>query len=142
MKLNNRGWSLREMLFFMLILIVCLLIATFYLFRLYSQLDSDKENFVEENKIEEIKNEKNYEEYEKDLKKSARHYIENLYEGELSSQFVISITELKEENLLTEYSDYNCKGYITVFENNEEYDYKPYLNCDDYKTKDYNELYE
>lgn len=142
MKLNNRGWSFHEMLVIMIILIGCLLMATFYIFRLYSQLEGDNINTVEENKIEEINNEKNYEEYENDLKKSAKYYIENVYEGELSSLFIITLTELKKEDLLTEYNDYNCNGYVKVAQYNEEYDYNPYLNCDQYTTKDYNDIYE
>ena len=38
MKLNNRGWSMAEMLFFCAAILIALLVAAYFIYLLYQQL--------------------------------------------------------------------------------------------------------
>lgn len=41
MKLNNNGWGYRMMTFLMSILVIALLIASYYIYRFYDQMKDD-----------------------------------------------------------------------------------------------------
>lgn len=143
MKLNNKGWSFKEMLAIMLVLVICLLLATFYVYRLYSQID--KPIIQEENNIkkeqEQKENKPSYQDLEIKLKEQAIYYIENIFNGEISSMFIITLNDLKEEGLIDDNFN-DCDGYVKVMIGEDKHEYDPYLKCDNYESKNYSDIYE
>lgn len=136
MKFNNRGWSFQEMLIIMVLLIGCLLLVTFYVYRLYSQIDNKEKDKFSKDRFY-------YEKFEHQLKKTAEYYVENIYLGEVSSSFIITMSDLNDVEILSKYKeDIDCNGYVKVAKYNGNYDYDPYLKCDNYKTKNYETIYE
>ena len=90
---NNHGWGLGEMLLFIALLLFFLLVATFYVLRLYGGLAHNNQSV----EIESAVNEYLYKKY-----------------GSQNAPYdlMISLDTLKEETSL-EISD-DCKGYVMV----------------------------
>ena len=121
MKLNNRGWSLKEEIILSGILLFCLLVATFYIISFYSGVSEVSKPV--------------YKELEEKIEKAAIKYV-NMY-GENN---VITSEVLEDNNLLTSFIDSKreyCKGYVLI--KNDTYD--PYIKCNEYKTKNFDDKY-
>lgn len=121
MKLNNKGWGYRQMLLMTCILLVFLMIAAYNIYALYNDLDA--------------KDAVTYVNLENKLQIAASKYVgdKNLE----SSNLIISLTDLKNEEYITVFNDDSnrvCNGYV-VYEN---YKYSPYISCPDYISNNYN----
>jgi|GEM_PF-2129436 len=121
MKLNNRGWSLSEEIILMVILFICLLVATYYIIVFYNSVAKNSENI--------------YTELENKIRKGAIKYT-NTY-GQYS---VITSEMLTDESLLPSFIDNQgeyCVGYVLIINDI----YNPYIKCDNYTTKNFNDKY-
>ena len=124
--LNKHGWSLREMLILSGILIVFLFIAIYYILIMYKDLDLNITNNY-------------YDNLESRLEENAIVYLEDYYEGDLSSE-EIKITRgmLRSYDLDIELRDKDghvCAGYVVARRTHGEDDIKAYISCPDYTTE-------
>ena len=124
--LNKHGWSLREMLILSGILIVFLFIAIYYILIMYKDLDLNITNNY-------------YGNLESRLEENATVYLEDYYEGDLSSE-EIKITRgmLRSYDLDIELRDKDghvCAGYVVARRTHGEDDIKAYISCPDYTTE-------
>lgn len=129
-KLNNKGWGLSSMIVYTTIILIALLVATFYVIALYSDLDKN---------LYGSSNKKVYEESEERLKNNAIKYIKaRTYDN---GNYVVTYEILKNANYIDKIvdnkTDNECDGYIKVEVNNSLYKAKSYLKCDNYVTEGY-----
>lgn len=84
---------------------------------------------------------KPYKDLESNLTESAKKYVELKFlypeEGEVT---IINLEDLMREEILKDFSYNNkeCDGYVELSYNGV-YNYKSFINCDDYRTKGYEE---
>lgn len=127
-KLNNEGWGLSSMIAYTSIILIALLVATFYVIALYSNLD---ENLYSSNN--------SFHEDEEKLKNSAIKYIKSrtnddgsytiTYDVLRNNDYIEKITDSKTNN--------ECDGYVKVGVKDNNYEAKSYLKCDSYVTEGY-----
>ncbi len=151
MKLNNRGWGLKDMIFYMAILVVFLFIVVFLIVRMYHQLDKrgfDITDYFPEGETSTTAKEIHlYSDLEVKIKNSAVNYLKNYYEEELTNEkVVITFNMLKEKSLIDNLKDIKdkslCDGYVLASMNdNLEVIYYPYIKCANYTTLGYLESY-
>ena len=108
------------------ILIVFLFIAVYYIFTMYKDLDLNITNNY-------------YDKLESRLEGNATVYLEDYYEGDLSSE-EIKITRgmLRSYDLDIELRDKDghvCAGYVVARRTHGEDDIKAYISCPDYTTE-------
>lgn len=146
MKLDNRGWGLREMLIYSSILLLFLLIASFRMSALYNDINSTKdepETFVEEKNSSEkgFYDLKYYYDYEDKMIQATRDYLKK-YEYNVEVQTLkIDLSTLIDLDLIDKLydkdSNVRCEGYVMVTFESDKEAIKPYLMCGDYVTKGY-----
>jgi len=129
MILNNKGWGLKEMLFFSAILFFCLLVVVFLINNLYSSIE---ENMSTNN--HQTSSENNYEKVERNLAQAAKRYYK-IHKDEIGE--IIISDELIEENYLTvekmTVDNDICEGYVLIEDN----EYSPFITCASYETEGY-----
>ncbi len=138
MKLNNKGWSMAEMIFLMSVLIFFLLIVVFLVHKLYSSIPADS-------LLKNDSNLTNYYEYE--MIDAGKEYYEKYYVDSKitdTSSVIITLKNLVTEKYIEQYNenDVPCTGYVVVKKVNKSLTYKPYLACKEYQTKGYSEIYD
>ena len=126
MKLNKNGWGTLEMVLLSIGLLIALLIAIFFISRLYGSL---------ENSI----GKKEYMNLESKLEEAAKDYV-NQNNIIIESELRVSYDTLKAENFIDNLQDKkgrSCSGYVIInhVENNNLY--HAYISCNDYKTVNY-----
>lgn len=131
MKLNNRGWGLREMLVLSAILIFFFCVAIYFIYLFYSSFSNSFNN--EEKEIDMTI----YETYEQILYDAGENYLENIDDFKDS---IINMSTLINEGYMKEIYDpeteNECNGYIKVLDvENKEMD--EYIKCDNYETVGY-----
>ena len=162
MKLDNRGWGLREMLIYSSILLIFLLIAAFRISALYdgvknnsthSDSSSSQNNFNNStdnnNNNGDIKDNSNvkdkydlqyYYDYEDDMVEATQKYLK-LYNVNIESSTKLDISTLIDLDLLGKLYDKGstarCEGYVLIEYDNDKLAIKPFLGCLDYITKGY-----
>lgn len=158
MKLNNNGWGMKEMVLFMAILLMFLLVAAYNVNRLYTAIDSSKNNVSytqnnnsnnnpvkpEEKPVikEEAVNEAYYSNLEGKFKNATREYIKD-YKYDLSSHILkVTSDTLKGLGYITmkdQFGNATCDGYSNVYYDTEQKDYviKSYIRCSNYTSVGY-----
>ncbi len=117
MKLNNKGWSMKQMIYLSMLLFVTLLFACYYIYVFYNHLDTS-DGIV-------------YANIELKLKTSAIKYCRDI-----NGCYHVSLSELKNKGYIDNLVDdkgRSCDGYVT-YQNNE---YKSYIKCQSYITDGY-----
>ena len=108
------------------ILIVFLFIAIYYILIMYKDLDLNITNNY-------------YDNLESRLEENATVYLEDYYEGDLSSEgFKITRGMLRSYDLDIELRDKDghvCAGYVVARRTHGEDDIKAYISCPDYTTE-------
>ena len=135
--MNKNGWGLRAELGFLLLFLVCLLIATIGLQRLgiFGSGNTSINSFQEVSGFD-------YNGLESKVAEAARKYYDNFYPNGSSDTVIISVETLKNNGYLTPlYDKYNreCKGYAKVLPLGT---CVSYIRCPLYKTTGYSEEYE
>lgn len=126
MKLNNRGWSTTEMLLLSGGLFIALLVAIFFISKLYGSLELSTAN-------------NQYVDLENKLERAAKDYI-NKNNIIVTDELRISLNTLKSGDFITDLKDKDgndCNGYVTVVDINERYYYSSFISCENYKTTNY-----
>lgn len=128
MKLNKKGWGTAEMFLLSGGLLIALLVAIFFISKLYGTMESSIEN-------------RQYIDLEYKIENSAREYIED-NNIEISGKYKLTLSSLKANNYINDFKDSdgnNCNGYVLITgeENVNAYTYKGYILCNDYQTKNY-----
>lgn len=126
MKLNNRGWSTTEMLLLSGGLFIALLVAIFFISKLYGSLELSTAN-------------NQYVDLENKLERAAKDYI-NKNNIIVTDELQISLNTLKSGNFITDLKDKDnneCNGYVKVVVINEKYYYSSFISCENYKTTNY-----
>lgn len=117
MKLNNKGFGLKEMIILSSILIFVLLFMAYYIIVLYKNFDDGAKG--------------NYAILENRIKNAAIKYVD-----EYEHSNIVTLNELKTAEILdffTDKNDNNCDGYVIV----EDMTFTPYIKCPNYTTKGY-----
>lgn len=133
--MNKKGWGLRAELGFLLLFLVCLLVATIGLHRLgifgasSTVISNSDSNY-------------NYTDLENRVNEAAKRYYSNNYPNGSSDTVIISVNTLKNSGYLNPiYDNLNreCKGYAKVLSTGT---CVSYIRCGFYKTTGYSEDYE
>ena len=140
--MDNKGWGLNTMLFMVCIILVALLMATFYAIRLNSILG--KENNESENAVQQVVDSKYYIDKTNEITVAANKYIDN-YSIELTNEetkiylsYLISYGYIG--NIYDKVSNKSCTGYAKAYLNADGVRIvRSYLKCDNYKTNGYGE---
>ena len=125
MKLNKNGWSTTELLVLSGGLLIALLVAVFFIYRLYDALGKDVRN--------------NYRELEENLAIAGEKYVEENYIN-VDDTFKVSAEILRLDGYITDLKDQNgnlCTGYVRANNVNNNITYKGYIRCNDYETTNY-----
>lgn len=133
MNLNNHGWSLKEMIIYCGIMLAFLLVAIFFIIRLYSGLNSsgvtDKSPIVSYS----------YSEIEAFVLEAGLDYYNEYYDK--AENTVITTAKLKKHGYLSsdklkaEGETKSCSGYVEVIEGSAQ----SYIKCGAYMTMGYEE---
>ncbi len=126
--LNKHGWGLKEMLVLSGILLLFLIIAIFYISSLYQELDLETTS-------------KYYHDLERELENSASVYLNDYYDGDLSSdEITITRSTLRAYDLDVDLQDQNghvCSGYVIASKTHGEESIDAYISCPNYTTDGY-----
>lgn len=131
--MNKNGWGLRVELLFIVIFLICLLVATiglrkFGLFGNPSALDKDYTYKV------------SYDELEAKMNDASRRYYENNYDNKEEDIITIKSYTLLFNGYMTDLIDEfgnKCSGYTKVISSNGKSSFTTYINCPNYKTTGY-----
>lgn len=153
MKLDNRGWGYRDMIIYSCLILGCLLVATFYINRLYNELEnSNNDNSSIVNNQQSVDNNENdtgktdddvvfdityYHMLETKLYNATLNYVDN---GKIDTSVdlnTVSSDILINNGYLNNFVDQKgnkCTGYSHVIKQNNDYNVKSYIYCNDYST--------
>lgn len=126
MKLNKNGWGTMEMLLLSGGLFIALLVAIFFIAKLYGSLEGAVGN-------------KKYVDLETEIEEAARNYVldKNL---EINGDYKISLDTLKNNGYIKDLKDINgngCNGYVRISKVDNLIHYNGYVLCNDYQTQNY-----
>lgn len=145
--MNNKGFGLNEMIIYSTIILVFLLIATFYVISLYSEINSDgikkSELPTNENVVTETNSSKdsvkeelpNYLSYEQELESASFNYLED-NEMVVNNEMRLEYDNLLNSGYVSKMND-NCSGYVIVYPQDNNFSVKSYIKCDNYMTEGY-----
>lgn len=127
MKLNNKGWGTMEMLLLSGGLLIALLIAVFFISKLYGSFEGSVGN-------------KEYMDLTAKLESAAKSYfIKN--DIEINGEYKISYETLKDTGFIKNLVDAdgnNCDGYVIVKKDeNNLSKYNGYISCKNYSSPNY-----
>ena len=139
--MNKNGWGLRVELAFLLLFLVCLLIATVGLHRL-GLLGNDNGVYTDDSGYIEDSVNYDYSSLEKKVTNAASEYYKDVYTSNYDDTIVVSTSKLKDGGYLDSIKDARgkeCKGYSMILKSG---NIVSYIRCSIYKTVGYNEDYE
>ncbi|MCI8467719.1 MAG: hypothetical protein HFI08_06015 [Bacilli bacterium] len=131
--LNNKGWSLREMVFLSSILLAFLLVAIFMIIRLYHGLN--KSGITDTPVVQKYL----YEDVERNVLDAGIDYYNEYYNGEENIR--ITVSKIRRKGLITsnelhaEGEKRSCDGYVEFQDGIPEV----FIKCENYMTKGYEE---
>ena len=125
---NKKGWSLIEMLLLMGVLAIFLFIATYLIYKSYN--DNSK-----------VTNNTYYHELETKLEHQAEIYLDNYYEENLTSDYIIITSNILDvydlDVTLSDPSGRACEGYVRANKTKGVRSIKGYIKCPNYITENY-----
>lgn len=126
MKLNKNGWGTMEMLLLSGGLLIALLVAIFFISKLYGSMELTLGN-------------KQYIDLENKIELAAKNYIED-NSISVNGEYKLTLTTLKNNKYISNFEDKNnnsCNGYVMITNIDNINHYKGYILCNDYQTKNY-----
>ena len=125
MKLNKKGWGTLEMLLLSAGIFVALLVAVYFISKLYGSFDNS------------IKN-KDYADMEAKLAEAAKKYVieNNITNSDSLTIYSDTLEVLGYIDSLKDKDNYPCTGYVVVSKVDIVNSYKAYIVCRNYKTTD------
>ncbi len=135
--MNKKGWGLRAELGFLLLFLICILVATIGLQKMgiLGSGDSDLYSSSSNKKYD-------YNALENKVVEAAQKYYSNTYPNGAYDTVIVSVDTLKNNGYLTPLYDYlgrECRGYAKILKNKT---CVSYIRCGFYKTTGYSEDYE
>lgn len=137
MGLNKHGWSMKEMIIFSSILFAFLLLAVFYIMRLYHGLE--QRGVTNHNSSNQTQITYTYVEIENKVLEAGLDYYNEYYDNaedvKISTDRMIRHGYLHSKELKPSNDSKACTGYLQMK------DGEPfaYINCSNYKTQGYEE---
>lgn len=151
-KLDNKGWGLQAMLACVLVLMIALVIISVMVNKTFEDLLPSPQNpSSSESTKDDVNNEDKkltYIDMENLVIAAAKKYQKKYYSDMLDGEKIsVTITMLKNEKMLLDNikdvkDDEVCSGYAIFKLKNGNINYSAYLNCSNYKTDGYNEIYD
>ena len=140
MKIDNKGWGLNTMLIMVVVILVFLLIATYFTIRMNSMLGID--NNKDEQKVQETINRAYYIDKINDMTDAAEKYINDNDIKLTNDPLKISMATLvgnKYMNFIKDsVTNNNCIGYAIAYYNPSNIKVvKSYIKCENYESKGY-----
>ena len=126
LKLNKKGWGTLEMFLLSGGLLIALLVAVFFISKLYGSLIASTGNKV-------------YIDLESKIESAAREYI-NDNNISINGEYKITLNTLKNDDYISDLKDLegnSCNGYVLINNINEDIYYNGYILCNNYQTKNY-----
>lgn len=127
--MNKNGWGYRDFIIGGSILLIALIVATFFVMRLYSSLMSAFDT-------------RTYEGIEIKLNEKSLEYINSYYKNEIGTGVITVSTDnllkyklITEENL--EIANDKCEGYSLIRKEEEQIVSSSYIKCKEYETAEY-----
>lgn len=134
--MKRNGWGLRVELLFILMFLVCLLIAIIGLNRMGLMGEG---NFNDSKK--EINTKETYTLMEQKMVGATKEYVNSYYGGEyINDSITVRYSSLYYNNYLDKLTDNNgkeCSGYVSVKNIDSVLIYNAYLKCPGYRTSGY-----
>lgn len=138
--MNEKGFGLKEFVIIIAVVFICMIII---MALTQNIIDEEKENIKEETKeVEKV----TYKDLENKLKKAAERYQNDNYSSNINNEevWILSYSMLKEEEYLKpiydiKAKDKECKGYVEFVQDKAKISYTPYLKCENYQTKNYDD---
>ena len=138
-------WGLRTDLILTGIIIIALVVAIFYIMRVSSMLDTNKQDSSKTSSTENNKpapDEDTYQDLEWDLMNASITYVDSFYgEGIDFAELKVTLAVLEKNNIIEGLFDLGdgtkCDGYalITIDQEYMEISSKPFIKCSGYKTE-------
>ena len=126
MKLDNRGWGTTEMFLLTGGLLIALLVAVFFISKLYGSFNSTISN-------------QSYFDLETKLESAAKEYVLD-NDIQIDGEFRVSYETLKENNKIDNLYDKDnksCTGYVTITRIDNINNYQGYISCPNYISNNY-----
>ena len=126
MKLDNRGWGTTEMFLLTGGLLIALLVAIFFISKLYGSFNSTISN-------------QNYFDLETKLESAAKEYVLD-NDIQIDGEFRVSYETLKENNKIDNLYDKDnksCTGYVIITRVDNINNYQGYISCPNYISNNY-----
>lgn len=140
MNYKSNGWGLREMMFFVSILMFFLLIAVILIMRLYNNLEETMGSMNQSNNKEQI-NTKYYQQKETELFNAAADYADDIAVDTSNGSVNVYLKDLIDygyaQSIVDEITKNNCDGYARFYDTQGILDIDVYLKCDNYVTEGY-----
>lgn len=146
MKFNKRGWGLVGELVVVLLVVAMLVYVIYGLNNLGLIRDMDKAlgtdvfpDLVISGKTV------SYSSVEDNLISASQKYVSDNYGNNIDTAITIRVSHLIKNGYISTIRDKDnkeCSGYVIVSKLDEDIIYTPYLKCDEYETKGYNEKYD
>ena len=139
--MNNNGWGLRVELAFLLLFLVCLLVATIGLHRL-GILGTDNGEYKDKNGYIYDNVNYDYNSLERKVTAAASNYYKDVYNSVSDDTIIVGVDKLKKDHYLDSITDVRgkeCSGYAMIMTNG---NIVSYIKCSVYKTVGYNSDYE
>lgn len=139
MKLNKRGWGMKEMIIFSLILLAFLLIAIVQIMRLYNGLTENNNSTTTQNTSHSSSATYSYEEVESFVLNAGLDYYNEYYNSEEDVR--ITTDRMKKKGFLTSKElrpkgeKKECSGYVHFIDGEP----AAYIQCTNYVTQGYGE---
>jgi len=143
--LNNHGWGMRDMIIYSCIILLFLLIATYYIRTFYKGLSNASNTVVEKNKEEEPIKKQDinlYKNYELRMDTAAINFVYKNY-GDLNRSIAsINLSDMTSkgyiEPLYDQLDNSLCVGYSNVWDSEDGVLHSSsYVRCTHYKTDGY-----
>lgn len=133
--LNKNGWGIRSFIICGAILLLALILTTFFVIRLYSGLPN-LTGFMTD-PIE-------YQTIEENLNEKSLQYINKYYDSEITTGVIVVSTKnllkydlIEEKDLIQTKNNDICEGYSLIRKEEEKLTSKSYITCDNYVTDGY-----
>ena len=156
MKLNNNGWGIKAMVAFILMFVLCLLLAAHGIYKVKYNGESPLHVFFFGEKNNENNNDsfnnhnfntitnsgKNYVDLQQELVDASKKYFSEKYNNQIDlDRLVITVNNLQNNNYILDFKDLSqkkCTGYAEIMKDETgNISYNPYIKCKKYQTSGY-----
>jgi len=154
-KLNNHGWGLSTLIAFIAVFCIAIILIIIGAINLGisskddvsklpvtdTTIDNNSNNNSNGTDEEEDTYMLQFENYKQQLVDVSKNYVKNGNSVAESDSLTVTVVSLVNQNYINklEINGYTCTGYVTIINNSNKLEYKPYINCGNgYITEAYN----